>query len=116
MNEENFRNNIKQALDRSTGDLDQATAMKLRAARNRAIEHYDARQAHPLLAWAGFTFRSGRRAGAHHHHAAYWLAGAVLLICLINGAAYWQHVQDSRDVAADISILTDEMPLDVYVN
>ncbi len=112
MNDSIFQKNVRQALDRSASQIDQATLAKLRQARSNAMEHFDAHAAVPVFAWAtslGHIAGSRRRVN-------YWLAIILVVVIALNGAAYWQHVRDNDDVEADIAILTDEMPIDVYLD
>ncbi|MGA8146506.1 MAG: DUF3619 family protein [Gallionellaceae bacterium] len=115
MNDRTFQNNVRQALDQSANRIDQATLVKLREARSKAIEQFDARQAVPEFSWAGLSTKFGFAPGSHRR-LYYWLAAILLVAAVLNGAAYWQHVQDNDDVEADIAILTDDMPIDVYLD
>jgi hypothetical protein len=112
MNDSIFQKNVRQALDRSASRIDQATLVKLRRVRSNAMAHFDAHAAEPVFAWAGLSgWVAGTRRSLY-----YWLAAILLVVCAVNGAAYWQHVRDNDDVEADIAILTDEMPIDVYLD
>lgn len=59
MNDRTFQNNVRQALDQSANRIDQATLVKLREARSKAIEQFDARQAVPEFSWAGLSTKFG---------------------------------------------------------
>ncbi len=107
-----FQKNVRQALDRSAGRIDQATLVKLREARSNAMERFDAHVAEPVFAWAGWSGWAARS----HRTLYYWLAIILLVVSALNGVAYWQHVRDNDDVEADIAILTDDMPIDVYLD
>ena len=103
---------VRQLLNRSTGEIDRPSLERLRNAPMQALERYDARSAVPAFAWAGLGhFGRGAR-----HGMAYYLAGAVLLAaCLYGGATYWQQMAEHDSSDVDIAILTDDLPMDVYV-
>jgi hypothetical protein len=116
MNERNIQGKVRQALDHSVSRMDQATLARLGAARGMAMQRFDAHQAAPAYAWAGLSSRFGFASGARRR-LYYWLAALLLVAAAVNGIAYWQqHVQDNDDVEADIAILTDDMPIDVYLD
>jgi hypothetical protein len=45
-----------------------------------------------------------------------WVAGALLIAVLMAGAGYWQSVQEQQIDETDIAILTDELPIEVFVD
>jgi len=105
---------VRQMLNRSSAKLDYPAQEKLRGAREKALMRYDARAAAPAFAWAGALGWADH--GAHRSH--YFWASVVLLAALLfSGASYWQQMNehDSSD-EVDIAILTDELPIDVYVD
>jgi len=114
MNEKLDSNAIRQMLNRSAARLDQPALARLREARELALARYDARQAAPAFAWAdtgshGFT--GGLRTGY------YYLASAILLAAfLFSLANLGQHALEHDESEVDIAILTDEMPIDVFVD
>lgn len=105
---------IKQLLNRSLAQIDQPTLARLRNARTLALARCDAHSTAPAFAWIG--------SGASHHHGAdmhhksnYWAAIVFLVALLFSGVAYWHHIDhDISDV--DIAILTDDLPIEVYVD
>lgn len=105
-------------LDRSLSRIKQPTLERLRDARMQALARYDAHSTAtaPAFAWAGRHAHTSH--GAHGHRKAYYWAGALLLAaCLFSGAAYWQHATGDHDTSAvDLAILTDDMPMHVYVD
>jgi len=107
---------IKPLLNRSLSRIEQPTLERLRKARSQALAHFDAHSAAPDFAWAGHSSRAGH--STHSHHKSYYWAGAILLIaCLFSGAAYWQHTAAEHDTSAvDIAILTDDLPMHVYID
>lgn len=116
MNQKFHPEKIRQLLNRSLSQLEQPTLERLREARTQALGRYDARSATPAFAWAGHSSRSGH--STQSHHKSYYWAGVILLLaCLFSGAAYWQHTTAEHDTSAvDIAILTDDLPMHVYVD
>lgn len=106
---------IKQVLNSSLERLDQATLIRLRAARMRALDHYKAGNAYrPLLA------RAGKHAlwntPAHPRRIYRWIGAAVLVASLVSGISYWQQAMDDDTADADIAILTDDLPIQYYMD
>lgn len=94
---------IRQLLNRSQAQLSEPTLAGLRNAREQALLR------HAAGAHARWDF-SPRR-----HAAATWIATLLLLVSLFGGITYyWQQTHDNSDI--DLAILTDDMPVDVYVD
>jgi hypothetical protein len=104
---------VRQLLNRSTRQIGPLELERLRAARMGALEHYDARVATaPAFAWAGlghFGF------GARHSKSYYWAGAVLLAACLFGTATYWQQMTEHDNSDVDIAILTDDLPMDAYV-
>ncbi len=97
-------------LDRSAAQLDNDTLDKLRNARRVALQHQ--RQQVPVLAWLhehGLAHTPGHK--SHH-----WGLAALFAIILFSGIFYWQHVYEHDHSDIDIAILTDDLPVDMYVD
>ena len=107
---------IRQALNRSSSRLDQKTVDGLRSAREQALARYDARRTAPAWAWAGAGHGSGHPAGSHRSPYLYWAAAALLAAALFGGTVYWKHAMDHDINEEDIAILTDELPIEVFVD
>ena len=105
---------IRQLLNRSTAQLDETTLASLRATRTQALERHAARHAHEL------AFSGHDKAGWHmpgmHHKAYLWAAVLLLVACILSGIAYWQNTPSNDTSDVDIAILTDDLPLQVYVD
>lgn len=118
MNQEFNVEPIRQLLNRSTARLGQAEVMQLRDARALALARYDEQhRTAPVLAWAGnLTAAISGHASNSQHRLYYWAAAVLLAAGLLSGVAVWQHALEHDDSEVDIAILTDEMPIDVYVD
>jgi hypothetical protein len=105
---------IRQLLNRSAAGLEASTVQKLDQARVEALDHFEAMCADPALALAGM----GRQVSGPRQKIYRWLA-ILLLAASLAGAIgyYWQQSSehDSGD-DIDIAILTDDMPMDAYVD
>lgn len=103
---------IKHLLNRSVIRLEQPVLARLRNAQDLALLRYEARRASPTFAWAGnFTDAGGTPQKIR------FLAAAVLLAAILLGAAsYWNQVADNDTSDVDIAILTDDLPMHVYID
>jgi hypothetical protein len=111
MNIELNHQEIGRLLDRSANQLNRTTLDGLHTARQRALR----RQRVSMSTWLS-------RDGMLHGHLQLsqrslgWIIAAVVATLLLANMTYWYHasVHDRGDI--DIAILTDEMPVDVYVD
>ncbi len=114
MNENLNPDAIRQLLNRSLAQLDQDTLARLRDARQRALQRASVRARSPIRTWMA-THVYGN-AFVLRHAAATRIAAVLLIVGLIGGAGfYWQQMYDSSD-ETDIAILTDDLPINYYVN
>ncbi len=106
---------VKHLLNRSLASIEQPTLTRLRQARQEALGRYEAQHAmNPALAW--ISAHTGLNGSAHHHKWHFWLAAVLLVSCLISGIAYWQQANENDTSDVDIEILTDDLPIHVYVD
>ena len=115
MNQELHPEQIRQLLNRSLARLDQPALARLRDARTQALAHYDAHSTTPAFAWIGFG-TSHRHAADSHHKPHFWAAIVLLVALLFSCTAYWHHMTDHEVSDVDIAILTDDLPIEVYVD
>lgn len=98
---------ITELLTRSTEQLDDAIVFALRKARREALQKQHIHEPVFLLSTMGHR--------AHHlipHSTPQWIAAAVLFATIVLGTiAFWQKTQ----IPVDIKILTDDMPIEVFV-
>ncbi len=102
-------------LDGSTAQLDNDTLDKLRNARRTALQYQQTKQLVPVLAWLHehgliHTHAPGR------HKSHHWGMAALLAVILFSGVIYWQQVYEHDHSDIDIAILTDDLPVDMYVD
>jgi len=106
---------IKELLNISTSQLSPETLDKLRMARTRTLEHQRVRHRVPALAWLGHH-------GEHHdtHHFSKpmsWAIAAIFIAGLIVGVSLWRSYTIEHEICdVDIAILTDDMPIHVYLD
>lgn len=101
---------IARLLTRAAEQLDDDTVTALRRARNKAMK----RQATTKPA---FSLSTG-----HHihwpsaHTIPQWVGTAALLVAIVaGGISYWHHAHEEVS-HLDIAILTDDMPMEVFVD
>lgn len=102
---------VRKILDHATDHLDKTTVARLHSARNRALAHQDARSAwldrHGSLALAADS----------RHGIPFWALSILLAAGLLLGTAtYWQHATEHDHSDIDIAILTDDLPVDAYID
>ena len=106
---------IRQLLNRSLAQLDQPTLSRLHSARMQALGRHNARSATlPLFAWAGK--HTIWHASEHRHSSYYWIGVLLLVISFFSGLAYWQQTMENDTSAEDIAILTDELPIQYFID
>ena len=106
---------IRQLLNRSTAQLDETTLAALRTTRTRALERHVERHAHALTL-SGHDKSGHWHAPGMHHKSYRWIAGLLLLVGIASGIAYWYKAPSNDTSDVDIAILTDELPLKVFVD
>jgi hypothetical protein len=101
---------IAQLLTRSSQQIEPDLLSKLADARNLALSRQRAHATAAVLSHGNWT---------QHlvpHSSAQWLAAGALVIALAFGAGYMQHSQDQQISEIDVAILTDDLPIDVFVD
>ena len=99
-----------QLLARSAAQLDPRTANRLQSARENALRHQRT-QAQPSLAhWLGGDMLARSRISPN------WGWAVLLVVVIFGGSLYWQNENEHDHAEIDIAILTDELPVDMYVN
>lgn len=102
---------IAQLLTQSAQQLDESTITALTKARRNALSMQPSRV--PVLA----TTTGRWAANLMPHTSIQWLATGLLIALLsVAGSSFWQHSNEQQISELDVAILTDEMPLDVFVD
>ena len=109
MNQKLHSEQVRQLLNNSLNRLDQPALARLRHAREQALARYDSHITAPAFAWA-----CKWRITGSHHKSHYFAAAVLLAAILFGGITYWHQEHDVSEV--DIAILTDELPIEVYVD
>jgi len=123
MNEIKFANKIRQALNEGShlpGERGARIAERLRAARERALEHRKVALA-PSLAWASGTARISPEGAVGGFGAGGFslrlLLAAALLVAGLAGIYSGQLDQRAAEVEElDARLLTDDLPIDAYLD
>jgi len=101
---------IAQLLTLSTRQLDESTVSALHNARQNALKRQAVRA--PV-----FALVTGR--GTHRlipDSIQQWAVACLLVAMVIVGTSYWQHVQEQQISDIDLAILTDDLPIEVFVD
>jgi len=105
---------VRQLLNSSLEQFDPPTLDQLRAARMHALSRHSVRNiVSPMFAWRGRHVLWNEP--IHRHISHHWIGGILLAACLFTGMTYWQHATDSDTDDVDIAILTDDLPLQYYL-
>jgi len=101
---------IANLLTQGTQQLDTNTLSALTDARNNALKKL-------LMRSPVFTLSTGCWTHVLMPHSAQrWLAAGMLVAILVFMAGYWQHTQEQQISEIDVAILTDELPIEVFVD
>ena len=107
---------IKQILDNSTTHIGRPALTRLGDAHAHALQHFDARQLTPGLAWArNFTWNSTSSPQKNHLLV---LTTVILLVAILFGILPddLNQILETDTSDEDIAILTDELPMHVYID
>ncbi len=107
---------IAQLLTQSTRQLDEATLSALINARQNALKRQlvhapvfalTPASAHTSARWTGRLMP---------HSAQPWIAAGLLAAILVAGTGFWHHAQEQQISELDVAILTDDLPIEVFVD
>lgn len=101
---------VAQLLTQSSMQIDETTLSRLADARHNALSRQRAHAPAAVLSAGGW---------AHHlvpHSASQWLATGALIVLFVFSAGYLQHTQDQQISEIDVAILTDDLPINVFVD
>jgi hypothetical protein len=107
---------ITQLLTRGTRQLDAGTVSALVSARQNALKKHSARFSVPTLTPASehSSFHWADRLIPHSVQP--WIAAGLFVAVLIAGTNYWQNIQEQQIDETDVAILTDDLPIEVFVD
>jgi len=102
---------IARLLTQAAQQLDDNTVAALRRARDIALERQSqSKPAFVLSAGHGMRWLAP-------HSAHQWAATIILLVAILfGGFGYWQHAHENELAHLDAAILTDDLPLEVFVD
>jgi len=101
---------ISQLLTQSSRQLDSGMMSALANARQKALDRQ-------LVRVPAVTLSTGRwTLNLIPHSGLQWLATGLLVAILVFAAGYWQHAQEQQISEIDVAILTDELPIEIFVD
>jgi hypothetical protein len=115
MNRKLNPHDIAKLLDQSAAKLNQATVDGLTSARRAALQHQLIKHPAPVMAWLtehGLV----QHHSAQHHKLFNWGMAVLLVAMLFSAALYMQQSYEHDHSETDIAILTDDLPIDVYID
>jgi hypothetical protein len=107
---------ITQLLTQSTRQLDESILSALVNARQNALKRYSERA--PVFALTPASAHSSVRWTNRliPHSAQPWIAAGLFAAVLIAGMSVWHNVQEQQISELDVAILTDDLPIEVFVD
>jgi len=106
---------IQRLLNRSTGEISPDTLDKLQNARRTALQHQRLEKQSPVYAWLSEHGILGHH-NSPQHKLLSWGMAVIFASILVIGIGYWQNVSEHDHSDIDIAILTDDLPVDMYVD
>lgn len=101
---------IAQLLTQSTRQLDSDTLSALSNARQKALQRQTMRA--PVFTLA--TSRLAQILLPFTNHQ--WISAGLLAALLVIGTSYVHHAQEQQIAELDVAILTDDLPIEVFVD
>lgn len=101
---------ISQLLTQSARQLDSTTLSALAGARQSALDKHMGRTHATVLSTGRWTHILVPHSGPQ------WLVAGLFLAIVLFSSNYWQHAQEQKISELDVAILTDELPLEVFVD
>ncbi len=98
---------LTRLLNQNTQQLDDKILSALSRARSTALSRQSLKP--PLLALS-----TGRWSISHIAYP--WLAAALLAGALLSGISYWHHKSERQINELDVALLTDELPIEVFID
>jgi hypothetical protein len=101
---------IAQLLTLSTRQLDEPTLSALVNARQNALKRQSVRA-------PAFVLNTGH--GTHSlipNSIQQWVIAALFVATIVVGTSFWHNIQEQQIDELDVAILTDELPIEVFVD
>ena len=106
---------VGRLLDRSADQLDRKTLDKLQSARRTALNYQKKHQQAPVLSWLTQHGLINNHSSTGHKMLGFGIT--MLLAIVLLGSVYHAQQTGERDHAEiDIAILTDDLPVGMYVD
>ena len=111
MNKNLHTHEIRHLLNRSANQLSRSTLNELHAARQHALQH----QRTSVSAWVS---RNGMLHGQLQlsQRALNWIIAAIVATLLVINLTYWERMSEHDHSDIDVQILTDDLPVDMFVD
>ncbi|MDD5058481.1 MAG: DUF3619 family protein [Sideroxydans sp.] len=107
---------VGQLIERSATQLDNNILNKLQAARQNALQHQRAASHFYIPNWLGGNVLAHSHLHLPYSRAGNWGLAVLLVAVLFGGSLYWQSLNEHDHAEIDIAILTDDLPVDMYVD
>jgi hypothetical protein len=101
---------IAKLLTQSSRQLDTIALSALADARQNALKSQRVRAPAVALSTGRWTHNLIPHSGQQ------WLVTGLLVAILVFAAGYWRHAQEQQISELDVAILTDELPIEVFVD
>ena len=101
---------VTQLLTQGTWQMDTKILSALSDARQKALERQSMRAPAFTLATARWTHWLSPL--SNHQ----WVSAGLLAVMLVIGMSYWHSLQEQQIADIDVAILTDDLPIEVFVD
>ena len=105
---------IGRLLNRSSEQLNQDILGKLQSARRTALNYQQKTQQAPVMAWLTEHGVISHHSTSGHRTLGFGIA-MLLAAVLLGSSLYWQQAKERDHAEIDIAILTDDLPVAMYV-
>lgn len=109
---------IAQLLNQGTRQLDASILTGLASARQNALarQSVHARAVAFNTGHQKFGQKFGWTPSLIPHSTQHWIVAGLLVAMFAFSASYWHHAQDLQISELDVAILTDDLPMEVFVD
>ncbi len=107
---------IKQLLDHGTRQMSGQVLLSLSRARQKALERQAVHVPDLTLASNGAGPSHGWMHWVMPQSIQQMVIAGLLASVVVSGVSYWHHAEEQRIGELDVAILTDELPIEVFVD